>query len=463
MSCTNMSKRGEAVKLANTSFWLSWMLLSFWTIGSRLQWSQVVTTRRLTFWWWAPTVSNVIFSFLLVLYYGGDEKRFIVRLLSCLPCMWVNIFFFVDSPYKRRAAKSISMWLELRFLLEVFLLPLLVCWAVASKNAWDDLHMIISTHTVMFGSMVLCLLTYFCLWIFMQYKIIGEIDLIDIFTVSEKGNKERMKEAVETLVAEVRELTRSASAEIDLNKPDVDGNTLLMLAARQGHAELCDFLVKQGAFISITQKGQKSLRNWSKATWQDWTALHMAARHGKDEVIGVLIDNGALKENRHYLDAKGQTPLHIAVSAKQVQAAAILANKCPDWTSAQDLKILDHSKVLIYCVYNRLRLCSWFLGIMFLERSLPVLYGSSQALASFLLVQALRFCFEDPADTLKDLRGRTPLDLANAQLREILTSQPSQPGDYRHPSTESLNLPSCPRLYSRRQGNGVQSKFIQVP
>jgi len=33
-------------------------------------------------------------------------------------------------------------------------------------------------------------------------------------------------------------MTCSASAEIDLNKPDVDGNTLLMLAARQGHAEV---------------------------------------------------------------------------------------------------------------------------------------------------------------------------------------------------------------------------------
>ncbi|CAK8991117.1 unnamed protein product [Durusdinium trenchii] len=345
----------------------------------------VVTTRRITFWWWSPAASNLLLSFLVTCYFGGDEKRILVRLLSCVPCMWVNIFFFVDSPYKRRAAKSISTWFDLRFLLEVFLMPMTICCIVASKDSWDDLHMIISTHQVMCGSLVLSLFIYFCLWIFMQFRVIWEIDLIDIFTASERGHLERLKDALETLVSEVRELTRSSSVEIDLNKPDVDGNTLLMLAAWQGHADVCDFLVKQGAFISITHKGAKNCRNWNTATWQDWTALHMAARHGKDEVIKVLIDNGALKEDRHYLDKRGQTPLHVAVAAKQVEAAATLANKCPDWTSAQDL------------------------------------------------------------------RGRTPLDLANAQLREVLHAE-IRPNESRRQSTVSTL--SCPRLYSQSRRRG---------
>ena len=54
------------------------------------------------------------------------------------------------------------------------------------------------------------------------------------------------------------------------------------------------------------------------------------------QVIGVLIDNGALKENQHFVDAKGQTPLHIAIAANQVQAAEVLVLKCPAWISAQD-------------------------------------------------------------------------------------------------------------------------------
>lgn len=50
----------------------------------------------------------------------------------------------------------------------------------------------------------------------------------------------------------------------------------------------------------------------------------------------MLIDNGALKENQHFVDATGQTPLHIAIAANQVQAAEVLVLKCPAWISAQD-------------------------------------------------------------------------------------------------------------------------------
>ena len=150
----------------------------------------------------------------------------------------MNVFFFVDSPYKRKAARRISRWLELRFLLEVVAMPVLVCWAVADADAWDDLEMQITNHRIILVSMVVCLMIYFSLWLFMQFQVIRQIDQIDIFTASERGDLLRVKQAMEQLVAEVREMTCSASAEIDLNKPDVDGNTLLMLAARQGHAEV---------------------------------------------------------------------------------------------------------------------------------------------------------------------------------------------------------------------------------
>lgn len=248
----------------------------------------VVTTRRLVPWWWGPAASNLIFSFLLVLYYGGEEKRFLVRLLCSLPCTWVNIFFFVDSPYKRRAARSISRLLDVRFLLEVVFMPCLVCWAVASRDAWDHLESHLHSHPVVFMSLLLCLLIYGFLWLFMQLQIIRQIDKIDIFSASAQGDVALVREVLQNLVAELREVTRSASAEIDFNKPDVDGNTLLMLAAQKGHAELCDYLVKQGAFISV-------VRHRGLCRSLDWTALHMAAHVNKQEVIRVLI-NDALKE-----------------------------------------------------------------------------------------------------------------------------------------------------------------------
>eukprot|EP00913_Durusdinium_trenchii_P018871 g17733.t1 len=48
---------------------------------------------------------------------------------------------------------------------------------------------------------------------------------------------EVVQEVMVTLGAEVRELTRSASADIDLNRADVDGLTPLMMACRRGHTE----------------------------------------------------------------------------------------------------------------------------------------------------------------------------------------------------------------------------------
>ena len=175
-------------------------------------------------------------------------------------------------------------------------------------------------------------------------------------------------------------------------------------ASRISATEVCDFLVKQGAFIAIVQKGKKSVRKWSKATWRDWTALHMAARNNQAQVghcvakqratpspttvhnyfgiwpwdhewlwnmfqqnvntfqesgffnmlisepkvIRVLIDNGALKENQHFVDAKGQTPLHIAIAANQDKAAEVLVLKCPAWISAKE-GLASNCMQLLWC------------------------------------------------------------------------------------------------------------------
>lgn len=114
----------------------------------------------------------------------------------------------------------------------------MVCWAVYAANAWDDLEMQVMRHRIIIGSMLVGLLVYFSLWTFMQFQVIRQIDLIDIFTASERGDQSRVEEAIAQLVKEVKDMTKSASAEIDLNKPDVDGNTLLMLASQQGHAQV---------------------------------------------------------------------------------------------------------------------------------------------------------------------------------------------------------------------------------
>ena len=123
-------------------------------------------------------------------------------------------------------------------------MPLMVCWAVYAANAWDDLEMQVMRHRIIIGSMLVGLLVYFSLWTFMQFQVIRQIDLIDIFTASERGDQSRVEEAIAQLVKEVKDMTKSVGAEIDLNKPDVDGNTLLMLASQQGHAQVPLFFLE---------------------------------------------------------------------------------------------------------------------------------------------------------------------------------------------------------------------------
>lgn len=293
----------------------------------------LVLTRWLVSWWWCPFVfGNLVFQFMVVLIHGGDESKTTVRLLCGLACAWVNIFFFVDSPYKRRAARKISFWFEARFFSELLLLPMLAYFVLWSHDRVDDLEKIVTLHLWIFQLMIFTILSYIILRIYMHYTLCRQMNLIDIYTPSEEGDKEKVQEVMDALVAEVRELTRAASADIDLNRPDVDGNTPLMLATRQGHAKVCELLVHRGAFVSITQQGNKGMRNWtSLAICRSWTALHMAAWHNHAKVIKVLVINGACTEDSQYLDTNGDTPLHIAARAGALEAAKVLIVHWPQW------------------------------------------------------------------------------------------------------------------------------------
>ena len=78
--------------------------------------------------------------------------------------------------------------------------------------------------------------------------------------------------------------------------------------------------------------------NGVESTWNPMTVVRTSwCLLGILQVIQVLIDNGAMRENQHFVDAQGQTPLHIAVAASQIQAVETLVSKCPAWISAKDL------------------------------------------------------------------------------------------------------------------------------
>lgn len=164
-----------------------------------------------------------------------------------------------------------------------------------------------------------------------------QMNMLDLYTPSEQGDRVRVQKVMDHMVAEVRELTRSAGAELDLDRADVDGRTALMLAASNGHVEVCEFLVSRGAHVSVTCTGKPGIRNWGTAVWRSWTALHLAARYNSARVVQVLAKNGALLEESQWLDLKGQTPLHIAARWNAREAAVVLVKHWPQWLGRLEL------------------------------------------------------------------------------------------------------------------------------
>merc|ERR1719491_1092727 len=73
----------------------------------------MVLSRQKLVWWWVPLAAEIAVTILLVAIYAGAETWY-VRILCSIPCSFANIFLYVDSPYKRRAARRLSYWLTIK-------------------------------------------------------------------------------------------------------------------------------------------------------------------------------------------------------------------------------------------------------------------------------------------------------------------------------------------------------------
>eukprot|EP00913_Durusdinium_trenchii_P017432 g16383.t1 len=62
----------------------------------------------------------------------------------------------------------------------------------------------------------------------------------------------------------------------------------------------------------------------------------MAARHNHHRIIRIFANNGASQEDSQYLDAKSETPLHVAAWAGAFEAAKELVQHWPQWLSAEN-------------------------------------------------------------------------------------------------------------------------------
>lgn len=85
-------------------------------------------------------------------------------------------------------------------------------------------------------------------------------------------------------------------------------NELLCDASRKGDIEMIDYRINVGAHVNAKDD-------------DDWTALHWAAEHGKEESIVALFRHGASPNMHTDLD---QTPLHFAARHNSVKVVSVL-------------------------------------------------------------------------------------------------------------------------------------------
>ncbi|KAJ9644081.1 hypothetical protein H2199_003949 [Coniosporium tulheliwenetii] len=107
---------------------------------------------------------------------------------------------------------------------------------------------------------------------------------------------------------------RPKDPKLDVNKKDSRGRTALHWAARSGKEAVVRLLVEKGADPRAKDK-------------HGWTALHQAARSGKEAVVRLLLENGA---DLHAKDKHGETVLHWAVFGGEEAVVRLLVENGAD-------------------------------------------------------------------------------------------------------------------------------------
>lgn len=106
--------------------------------------------------------------------------------------------------------------------------------------------------------------------------------------LSTKGRKSSL-DYLHSLLEEAHTLAEK-QAILGNNQPDKNGETMLFLAAKNGHTDTVKLLLKNGAIDSINTPDKNGR-----------TPLHAATEEGYNDIIKILIDNGAdtsLKDNK---------------------------------------------------------------------------------------------------------------------------------------------------------------------
>lgn len=95
----------------------------------------------------------------------------------------------------------------------------------------------------------------------------------------------------------IKKMVKNKGLEI-LNEQDKNGYSSLHYAARNGHFEICEYLVRNGVNVNLKTKSCFS------------TPLHRAAFVGNAKIVKLLLEN---KANIHEQDCDGKTAMHKSI------------------------------------------------------------------------------------------------------------------------------------------------------
>ena len=129
-------------------------------------------------------------------------------------------------------------------------------------------------------------------------------------------------EAVEK--GDVEELKKLIAKGADVDAKNQEGWPLLVLAAKEGHADIVRILIKNRAQINVRD--------------DEWglTPLHIAAHQGHVDVVKVLIDAGMHSARLNAHARWGHTPLEYAASRGHKDVVELLLAKGADIEAADD-------------------------------------------------------------------------------------------------------------------------------
>lgn len=97
----------------------------------------------------------------------------------------------------------------------------------------------------------------------------------------------------------------------DINTVNSSKETLLHVAAENGHLSIAELLIQKGARLDLQNDAGH-------------TALHRAASRGHTELMKTLVKAGA---PIHTLDLKGKTPIHLAAENRHLKSVKLLVEE----------------------------------------------------------------------------------------------------------------------------------------